>query len=66
MNSIVLAIADSATIANLDKYKGMLKELTDPRKTSEARAQQLLHTAKPIYWITSGMHSPGRRAARKC
>ena len=55
---VVLAIADEATIATLEKYKGYLKELTDPRKTTEARAQQLLHTAKPIYWITSGMHSP--------
>ncbi len=54
---IVMAIADARTIAQLDKYKGYLHELTDPRKTTEARAQQLLHTAKPIYWITSGMHS---------
>ena len=36
----------------------MLGELTDPRKTTEARAQQLLHTAKPIYYAISGMHSP--------
>ena len=57
---IILAIADEATLKQLDKYKGYLHELTDPRKTTEARAQQLLHTAKPIYWITSGMHSPER------
>src|SRR5215212_841535 len=55
---IMMAIADEATLANLDQYKGYLKELTDPRKTSEARAQQLIKTAKPIYYITSGMHSP--------
>ncbi len=55
---VVLAIADDATLAKLDTYKGYLKELTDPRKTSEARAQQLIKTAKPIYYITSGMHSP--------
>ncbi len=54
---VMLAIADSATIANLERYRGYLHELTDPRRTTEARAQQLLHTAKPIYWITSGMHS---------
>ena len=57
---IILAVADEATLRQLDKYKGYLHELTDPRKTTEARAQQLLHTAKPIYWITSGMHSPER------
>ena len=55
---VMLAIADEATIANLDKYKGYLNQLTDPRKTTEAQARQLIKTAKPIYWITSGMHSP--------
>lgn len=56
---IVMAIADEATIAKLDTYKGYLNELTDPRKTSEARAQEIINTlGKPIYWVTSGMHSP--------
>ncbi len=54
----MFVVGDAQTIANLDKYKGYLHELTDPRKTSEARAKQVIHTAKPIYWITSGMHSP--------
>lgn len=55
---VLLAIADEATLANLDKYKGYLNQLTDPRKTTEAQAKQIIKTAKPIYWITSGMHSP--------
>ena len=55
---VLLAIADEATIKQLSKYKDMLAQLTDPRKTTEAQAQQLLKTAKPIYYITSGMHSP--------
>src|ERR1043166_2066517 len=55
---VVLAIADEATLAKLETYKGYLKELTDPRKTTEARAQQLIKTAKPIYYAISGMHSP--------
>ena len=54
---VLLAVADEATIKQLDKYKRMLASLTDPRKTTEAQAQQLIKTAKPIYWITSGMHS---------
>src|SRR5215467_3952559 len=29
---VLLAIADEATIANLDKYKSYLNQLTDPRK----------------------------------
>ncbi len=55
---VALAIANEATIASLDRYRDMLGSLTDPRKTTEAQAQQLLTTAKPIYYITSGMHSP--------
>ena len=57
-DEVLLAIGDEATIRDLDRYKNMLGELTDPRKTTEERAQQILHTAKPIYWINSGIHSP--------
>ena len=57
-DQVVLAIADEATIKDLDKYKGMLAALGDPRKTTEEQAKQILHTAKPIYWINSGIHSP--------
>jgi hypothetical protein len=55
---VVLAIADEASIASLDKYRYALQALTDPRATTEAEAQQLLETARPVYYITSGMHSP--------
>src|SRR5437868_2823318 len=55
---VLLAIGSEDSIKNLDKYRDMLGELTDPRKTTEARAQQLLHTAKPTYYAISGMHSP--------
>ena len=55
---VLFAVADEGTIGQLDKYKAMLKALTDPRQTSEAQAQQLIKSAKPIYWITSGLHSP--------
>src|SRR4051794_3283109 len=55
---VLLAVGSEDSIRNLDKYRDMLGELTDPRKTTEARAQQLLHTAKPIYYAISGMHSP--------
>ncbi len=55
---ILMAIADEETIANLEAYKGYMQELTDPRATTEERAQQLIgELAKPIYWLTSGMHS---------
>jgi Zinc carboxypeptidase len=55
---VVLAIADEQTLKDLDKYKDMLAKLGDPRKVTEAQARELMHTAKPIYWINSGIHSP--------
>ena len=55
---VMLAIADEETIASLDAYRDRLAALTDPRRTSDAEAQQLVRAAKPIYWITGGMHSP--------
>lgn len=55
---IVLAVSDEATINNLDKYKKDLADLTDPRKTSDAAARQIIANGKMVYWITTGMHSP--------
>ena len=55
---VVLAIASEDAIKNLDRYKADLAALTDPRKTTEEQAQKIIHTSKPIYWITSGIHSP--------
>ncbi|MGD2046304.1 MAG: M14 family zinc carboxypeptidase [Gemmatimonadota bacterium] len=56
--TILMAIADEETIANLDDYQGFLQELTDPRSTSDERANVLIDgMAKPIYWLISGMHS---------
>jgi hypothetical protein len=55
---VILAIADEPTIRQLDRYKDMLAQLGDPRKTTEEQARHLIHTAKPIYWALSGVHSP--------
>jgi len=54
---IVMAIADEATIAALDKYKKILADLTDPRKLTDAQAKALIATGKPIYWATGNLHS---------
>jgi len=55
---VILAIGDEATMKDLDRYKEMLAQLGDPRKISEEQARKLIHTAKPIYWAMSGVHSP--------
>ena len=56
-NMSAIIIANEETMKNLDRYKGYLASLTDPRKTTQAQAEQIIKVAKPIYWLTSGMHS---------
>lgn len=53
-----LAVADEATIANLQKYKDITAQLTDPRKTSDTVARQLIQTGKPIYYASGSIHTP--------
>src|SRR5688500_2203246 len=54
---VSVAIADEATIRSLDKYKQITSQLTDPRKTSESQAKQLVATGKPIYYAMGSIHS---------
>lgn len=55
---LVAAIADGPVLARLDQVKAAMRELADPRVTSEARARQLIRSTPPIYWVTAGLHSP--------
>ncbi|MCX6629402.1 MAG: M14 family zinc carboxypeptidase [Candidatus Solibacter sp.] len=56
-DQVILAIADEATIRDLDKYKDILAKLGDPRKLTDLQARELIKTGKPIYWTNSGIHS---------
>src|SRR5258705_2856998 len=55
---IIAAVADSATIARLDDYRGMTARLADPRGLAPAERARLVKEAKPIYWLTGSIHSP--------
>ena len=55
---VALFIASEETIRSLDRYRGYIDALTDARRTTEQQARQVIGRAKPIYYITSGMHSP--------
>ncbi len=55
---IEVIIANDETIANLDTYRTYLNQLADPRNLSEEEAQEIISKAKPIYYITCGLHSP--------
>jgi hypothetical protein len=54
---LVLAIADEETIAELDRYQEYLHALADPRRIDATAAAKIIAQAKPIYWVTAGLHS---------
>ncbi len=55
---ILVAVADEATIASLDRYREITRRLADPRTLSGADAQALIAEGKPMYYVTGGLHSP--------
>ena len=55
---VAVVVADEATIKNLDKYRQITSQLTDPRKLNDAQANQLIATGKPIYYAMGSIHSP--------
>lgn len=55
---LLVAIADEATIQNLDHFRQITARLADPRGLSEADAQALVQQGKPIYWADGSIHSP--------
>src|ERR1700747_451103 len=54
---IMLAIADEAGIRDLDRLKAATAALADPRRTDDAAAEQLIASARPIYYFNAGLHS---------
>ncbi|MGD8427452.1 MAG: M14 family zinc carboxypeptidase, partial [Balneolaceae bacterium] len=55
---IEVFIADSATIRNIDTFRGYLNQLSDPRTLDKNQSGQIIAKAKPIYYLTAGLHSP--------
>jgi len=54
---VLLAIADEAGIKDLERLKAATAALADPRKTDPATVDELIATARPIYYINAGLHS---------
>ena len=55
VNIVVVAAAD--TIRDLDRYRGYLAQLADPRPLTDAQARTVIAGAKPIYHLMGGLHS---------
>jgi len=55
---IAVAVSNEQTIANLDRYRDITRQLADPRKISDEQAQRLIGEGKPVYYATGAIHSP--------
>jgi hypothetical protein len=55
---LLVAITDEANMAQLDRIKQVTAKLADPRKLTDAEADELIRTGKPIYWASGSIHSP--------
>jgi hypothetical protein len=55
---LMVAVSDDANMAQIEKYKQITAKLADPRKVTEAEAQQLIKDGKPFYWASGSIHSP--------
>ena len=54
---LVVIVANEETIKNIETYRNYLVQLGDPRKITEAQAQEIIEKAKPIYHLIGGLHS---------
>jgi len=54
---VLLAIADEQGIANLERLRAATAALADARKTSPGAAEELIASARPVYYFNAGLHS---------
>jgi hypothetical protein len=54
---LIVVIGGEDTIRALESHREAHGQLADPRKISEARAQEIIGGAKPIYHLMAGLHS---------
>ncbi|PYS79226.1 MAG: hypothetical protein DMF70_13430 [Acidobacteria bacterium] len=55
---MLVAVGDEALLAKLDRYKEITAKLADPRKVTDAEAEQLIGEGKALYWASGSIHSP--------
>ena len=55
--TIMVAVSDEATIANLDHFRDITAKLADPRGLSSTAADALIAQGKPMYWASGSIHS---------
>lgn len=55
---LLVAVGDEAAIAKLARYKEITAKLADPRKITDAEADDLVGEGKVLYWASGSIHSP--------
>jgi hypothetical protein len=55
---LLVAVTDETNMAQLERLKQTTSRLADPRKLTDAEAEELIRTGKPIYWASGSIHSP--------
>lgn len=55
---VIVAVTNAETLKEIQKYKNLSAKLADPRIVkTEKEADAIISQAKPIYWLTSNLHS---------
>ncbi|MEM8487437.1 MAG: M14 family zinc carboxypeptidase [Bacteroidota bacterium] len=54
---IEVIVADENVMSNLAAYRRDLNMLADPRMLTDEAAERIIKRAKPVYYITAGLHS---------
>ena len=55
---ILVVVGSEESIAGIEANKGALRALADPRITTPGQAEQIIASAKPVYWSAGAIHSP--------
>jgi len=54
---LLVFVGDEESLANLDRIRGDMADLADPRKTDEAAMERIVARNKPLYMLHGGLHS---------
>jgi hypothetical protein len=55
--AVVVFVGSDESIADLERYRGYLAQLADPRPLTDAQALDVVGKAKPVYHLVGGLHS---------
>jgi len=54
---LLVFVGDEKSLADLDRIRGEMADLADPRKTDEAAMERIVAKSKPLYMLHGGLHS---------